>query len=164
MDLVLPGLGLVFWMTVVFTLLLIVLKKFAWKPIMMSIKEREQDISSSLAMAKQTKLEMQNLKADNEKLLAEARNERDAIINEANKTRDRIVNEAKGKAQVEADKIVENALLNIENEKRSALTEIKNQVADLSIEIAEKILSTELSDKKVYNTMVEKQLEQINFN
>ena len=164
MDLVLPGLGLIFWMTLIFAILLFILKKFAWKPIMSSIKDREQNISASLAMAKQTKREMEQLKADNEKLLVEARNERDAIIVEANKTKDQIINEAKSKAQTEADRIVENARMNIENEKRAALTEIKTQVAELSIEIAEKVLGSELSDKKKQSALVEKQLEQLNFN
>lgn len=164
MDLVLPGLGLVFWMTLIFAILLFVLKKFAWKPIMSSIKDREQNISASLAMAKQTKREMEQLKADNEKLLVQARSERDAILVEANKTKDQIIGEAKNKAQSEADRIVENARLNIENEKRAALTEIKTQVAELSIEIAEKVLGAELGDKKKQSALVEQQLEQLNFN
>ncbi len=131
---------------------------------MAAIKDREQNISASLAMAKQTKREMEQLKADNEKLLVEARNERDAILVEANKTKDQIINEAKNKAQSEADRIVENARLNIENEKRAAMTEIKAQVAELSIEIAEKVLKAELGDKKKQSALVAQQLEQLNFN
>jgi len=164
MGLVTPGIGLIFWMTLVFLTLLFLLKKFAWGPIMTSIKEREMSISTSLAMAKQTQEEMKRLQADNEKLLKEARIERDAILSEANKIKDNIINEAKSKAQVEADRIVESALENIENEKRAALTEIKTQVAELSIEIAEKVLGAELSDKKKQGDLVQAQLEQLNFN
>ena len=164
MGLVTPGIGLIFWMTLVFLVLLFLLKKFAWGPIMTSIKEREMSISTSLAMAKQTQEEMKRLQADNEKLLKEARIERDAILSEANKIKDNIINEAKSKAQVEADRIVESALENIENEKRAALTEIKTQVAELSIEIAEKVLGAELSDKKKQGDLVQAQLEQLNFN
>ncbi|MCK5847015.1 MAG: F0F1 ATP synthase subunit B [Bacteroidales bacterium] len=164
MELIMPGIGLVFWMTLVFSLLLILLKKFAWKPIMDSLKEREQDISSSLAMAKQTKAEMKQLQADNEKLLVVARQERDAILSDAKATKDQIINEAKDKAQSEADRIVEAARVNIENEKRTALTEIKTQVAELSIDIAEKVLKAELSNKAEQNKLVEKQLANLNFN
>jgi len=164
MGLVTPGIGLIFWMTLVFLVLLFLLKKFAWGPIMSSIKEREMSISTSLAMAKQTQEEMKKLQADNEKLLKEARVERDAILTEANKLKDNIINEAKSKAQVEANRIVESALENIENEKRAALTEIKTQVAELSIEIAEKVLGAELSDKKKQGDLVQAQLEQLNFN
>jgi F-type H+-transporting ATPase subunit b len=151
-------------MTLVFGLLLFILKKFAWKPIMSALKEREQDIASSLDLAKQTKSEMKQLKADNEKLLIEARNEREAILVEANKMKDQIIKDAKGKAEVEAGRIVETALANIESEKRAALTEIKSLVASLSIDIAEKVLASELSDKKKQTELVEKQLEHLNFN
>jgi len=159
-----PGIGLIFWMTLVFSLLLILLKKFAWKPIMESLKQREQDISSSLAMAKQTKADMKQLQADNEKLLKLAREERDVILNEAKATQTQIINEAKDKAQTEADRIVVVARVNIENEKRAALTEIKTQVAELSIDIAEKVLQAELSNKTEQSKLVEKQLENLNFN
>ena len=141
-----------------------ILKKFAWKPIMQALKEREQDISASLILAKQTKDEMKQLQADNEKLYAQARTEREAILVDANKAKDQIIHDAKGKAQVEADRIMETALANIENEKRAALTEIKTLVAELSIEIAEKVLVAELSDKKKQSELVEKQLEHLNFN
>ena len=164
MELIMPGIGLIFWMTLVFSLLLILLKKFAWKPIMESLKQREQDISSSLAMAKQTKADMKQLQADNEKLLKLAREERDVILNEAKATQTQIINEAKDKAQTEADRIVEVARVNIENEKRAALTEIKTQVAELSIDIAEKVLQAELSNKAEQSKLVEKQLENLNFN
>ncbi len=159
-----PGIGLIFWMTLVFSILLILLKKFAWKPIMESLKEREEDISSSLELAKQTKAEMKKLQADNEKLLVQARHERELILNEAKAAKDQIIGEAKDKAQSEADRIVEAARINIENEKRVALAEIKTQVAELSVEIAEKVLKAELSNKDAQSKLVEKQLENLNFN
>lgn len=159
-----PGIGLIFWMTLVFSILLILLKKFAWKPIMDSLKEREDDISSSLDLAKQTKAEMKKLQADNEQLLVKARQERELILNEAKVAKDKIIAEAKDKAQSDADRIVEAARLNIENEKRVALAEIKTQVAELSIEIAEKVLKAELSNKDAQSKLVEKQLENLNFN
>ncbi len=164
MDLMNPGIGLIFWMTLTFLILLFLLKKFAWKPILQSIKEREQKISNSLAMAKQTQEEMKRLKADNEALLKEAKNERDSILRDANKMKESIINEARGKAQTEADKIIESARESIRNEKMAAINELKNQVADLSIEIAEKILMRELEDKKSKQKLVEENLKSINFN
>jgi F-type H+-transporting ATPase subunit b len=164
MELVLPGIGLVFWMSLVFILLLVLLKKFAWKPILGALKEREGEIMSSLMMAKETKMQMEQLKAENEKLLVEARQERDAILVQANKAKDQIITDAKAKAQHEADRIVENSRMIIESEKRAAINEIKNQVAELSIAIAEKVLVAELSDKKKQSELVDKQLSQLNFN
>ena len=164
MELVSPAIGLIFWMTVTFILLVIILGKFAWKPILQALKEREQKISSSLAMAKQTQEEMKRLKADNEDLLKQAKNERDSIIRDANKMKENIVNEARTKAQNEADKIIESARENIQNEKMAAIVELKNQMAALSIEVAEKILTRELSDKESQKKLMEKDLQSINFN
>jgi len=164
MDLVMPGVGLIFWMTLTFVFLLLILKKFAWKPIMSSIKEREQKISTSLAMAKQTQEEMKRLQADNEKLLHQAREDRDVILREAKKLKDTIISEAKGKAQSEADRIVESARVNIESEKAAAIAELRNQVASLTIEVAEKVLTAELADKAKQTSFAEKQLETMNFN
>jgi len=164
MDLVMPGVGLIFWMTLTFIFLLLILKKFAWGPIMSSIKEREQKISTSLAMAKQTQEDMKRLQADNEKLLHQAREERDVILREANKLKDSIIGEAKNKAQSEADRIVESARVNIESEKAAAIAELRNQVASLTIEVAEKVLTAELADKAKQTSFAEKQLETMNFN
>ena len=164
MDLVMPGIGLIFWMSLTFLIVLLLLKKFAWKPILSSIKEREQNISTSLAMAKQTQEEMKRLQADNEKLLHQAREERDAILRDANKLKDTIISEAKGKAQTEADRIVESARVNIESEKAAAIAELRNQVAALTIEVAEKVLTAELTDKAKQTSFAEKQLETMNFN
>jgi len=164
MDLVMPGVGLIFWMSLTFIIVLVLLKKFAWGPIMSSIKEREQKISNSLAMAKKTQEDMKRLQADNEKLMQQAREERDLILREANKLKDSIIGEAKSKAQVEADRIVETARINIENEKAAAIAELRNQMASLTIEVAEKVLTAELSDKAKQTSFAEKQLETMNFN
>ncbi len=164
MDLVMPGIGLIFWMSLTFIFLLLILKKFAWGPIMSSIKEREHSISTSLAKAKQTQEEMKRLQADNEKLLKQAREEHDVILRDANKLKETIINDAKGKAQSEADRIVESARVNIESEKAAAIIELKNQVASLTIEIAEKVLGAELDDKAKQTSFAEKQLETMNFN
>jgi F-type H+-transporting ATPase subunit b len=164
MDLVQPGIGLITWMTLVFLLLLFILGKYAWKPIMKALKDREDSISHSLAMAKQTQEEMKQLQADNEALLKEAREERDNILREANKMKENIINEARTKAQSEADKITESARENILMEKQAAIVELKNQVADLSIEVAEKILGRELSDPKSQQKYLEEELKDINFN
>lgn len=164
MDLVNPGIGLIFYMTVTFLLLLFILGKFAWKPILNMLKEREDKISSSLEMAKQTQEEMKKLKADNELLLKEAKDERDNIIKEANKIKETIINEAKSKAQSEADKIVESARENINNERMAAMIDLKNQIAELSIMVAEKVLTHELSDKAKQKEVLENELKNINFN
>ena len=164
MDLVLPGIGLIFWMSVTFIIVLFILKKYAWGPILTSLKERENEISSSLELAKQTQEDMKRLQADNEKLLKQAREERDVILREANKLKDSIIGEAKDKAQSEADRIVESARVNIESEKVAAIAELKNQVASLTIEVAEKVLDAELADKAKQTSFAEKQLETMNFN
>lgn len=164
MEIISPGIGLIFWMTLVFSALLFILKKYAWKPIMTALNEREQDISSSLEMAKQTKSEMKKLKADNDNLFIEARKEREAILAEANKTKVQIINDAKETAIVEANRIVEAARLNIESEKRAALSEIKSQVAEFSIEIAEKILRSELSDKEKQDKLIKEHLDKLQLN
>lgn len=164
MNLVLPAIGIIFWMTVVFLGLFLVLKKFAWKPILDMIKERETKISTSLALAKQTQEEMKQLKADNEKMLHEAIQERELILKQANSVKESIISEAKSKAQQEADRIVESARMNIQNEKMAAIIDLKNQIADFSLEMAEKILVDELSNKDKQRSFVEKQLDQFKFN
>jgi F-type H+-transporting ATPase subunit b len=164
MELVKPAIGLLFWMVVSFGIVLFILKKFAWKPILNMIKERETSIESALNAAEKAKLEMTSLKSSNEKLLAEARIERDNILKEAREIKDSIVNEAKTKAKQEADKIVTAARENIQNEKMAAITELKNQVATLSIDIAEKILKTELSSDEKQKSLVKNLLEGIKLN
>ena len=164
MELVTPNIGLVFWMTLAFGILLFILGKFAWKPIMKMIKERENTIEEALQTAEKTKLEMANLQLSNEKLLKEAKEEREALLREARKIKDGIVLEAKHKATDEANKIIESARLSIQNEKMAAITELKNQIASLSIEIAEKILKAELADKDKQNLLINKFLDEVKLN
>jgi F-type H+-transporting ATPase subunit b len=149
-----PDTGLLIWMMITFLIVLILLRKFAWKPILKMIKDREDSIDSALKSAENAKLEMQNLKSDNEKILAQARNERDTMMKEARDMKDQIVGEAKGKAKEEADKILTAAREAINNEKMAAITELKNQVALLSVEIAEKILKRELSDENKQKDLI----------
>jgi F-type H+-transporting ATPase subunit b len=154
MGLVMPDTGLLIWMMITFLIVLILLRKFAWKPILKMIKDREDSIDGALKSAENAKLEMQNLKSDNEKILAQARNERDQMMKEARDMKDQIVGEAKGKAKEEADKILASAREAINNEKMAAITELKNQVALLSVEIAEKILKRELSDENKQKELI----------
>ena len=146
MELVTPAIGLIFWTTVVFTLLVLLLKKFAWKPILSAVDERNKSIKDSLAQAEKARSEMSELTANNEKIIAQAKVDRDIILKEARDMKNEIISEAKDKANKEAEKLVSTAKEQILNEKMKAITELKNHVADLSIEMAEKILSAELSD------------------
>ena len=138
--------GLFFWQSVLFIALILLLKKFAWGPILTAVEEREEGIKSALDSAEKAKAEMQALNADNERILSEARVERDLLLKEAREIKDKIINEAKELASTEADKILISAKEQINNEKMKAIIELKNQVADMSIDIAEKILKSELSD------------------
>lgn len=140
--------GLFFWQTLIFLLLIFLLRKFAWKPILDAVNEREEGIKNALLSAENAKKEMQNLKSDNEKLLADARVERDVMLKEAREIKDKIISEAKEDAQVQAGKMIEQAKAAINSEKNAAMTELKNQVSSLSIEIAEKVLREELSNKE----------------
>ena len=159
-----PSIGLIVWSLLAFLIVLILLKKLAWKPILKSLDEREKSIQSALDAAMQAKKEMSNLKADNEKIIAEAKTERDNILKEAREIKDKMINEAKDRASKEAEKIVSSARENIQNEKMAAITELKNQVAHLSIEIAEKILKTELSEKDKQKTVINNLLQEVKMN
>ena len=150
--------GLFFWQTLIFLLLIFLLRKFAWKPILDAVNEREEGIKNALLSAEIAKRDMQNLRSDNEKLLAEARVERDVILKEAREIKDKIVSEAKDEAQVQAGKMIEQAKAAINSEKNAAMAELKNQVSSLSIEIAEKVLRNELDDKASQTKLVEKML------
>lgn len=154
MGLMIPETGLVIWMMITFLILLFLLRKFAWKPILKMIKDREDSIDNALKSAEKAKEEMRNLQSDNEKILAQARSERDQMMKEARDMKDSIVGEAKGKAKEEADKILSAAREAIQNEKMAAITELKNQVALLSVEIAEKILKRELSDENKQKELI----------
>ena len=147
MELVQPGIGLIFWMTIAFASLIFILAKFAWKPIMKGIREREQSIDDALNAANKAREEMKELKFSNEQLLREAKEERDNIMREARKVKESIIENARLKANEEAQRIIENARESIQFEKMAALHDMKNQLALLSIEIAEKILKEELASK-----------------
>ena len=147
MDLVTPDVGLLFWTFISFVILFFILKKFAWKPIVKTVNDRENSIKEALASADVAKREMQNLTADNEKLLKEARVERDALMKEARELKTKLIANAKEEAKVEGAKMIASAQTAIQSEKKAAIAEIKTQVASLSIEIAEKVVIEELSDK-----------------
>ena len=132
--------GLIIWTTIIFTLLLIVLKKFAWKPILRAVDERNNSIEQALKSAEKAKKEMEMLNADNERILTEAKKERDSLLKEAREIKEQIINDARAKANSESDKILDSAKEQIANEKMKAITELKNSVGMLSIEIAEKVL------------------------
>lgn len=164
MELVQPGIGLIFWMSISFLAVIFILGKFAWKPILQGLKERERTIDEALNEANKAREEMKHLHFTNEKLLKEAKEERDAILREARQIKDSILDEAKLRAEVEANLIIERAKENIHYEKMAAITDLKNQLAVLSIEIAEKIIRTELSDKDKQKVLVNKMLDEIKFN
>lgn len=151
--------SLLFWSVLTFVILLVLLKKFAWKPILGAVSDREKSINDALEAAEKAKIEMANLKADNEKLLQEARAERDAMLKDARTLRDNLVAEAEEEAKIKADNLITSAQEAIRNEKAAAMTEIRDQVAELSLDIAEKVVKSELSDKdkqmKVINNMLE---------
>ncbi|GAA4068586.1 F0F1 ATP synthase subunit B [Flavobacterium cheonanense] len=152
------SLGLFFWSALIFIGLILVLKKFAWKPILDAVNEREEGIKNALLSAENAKKEMQNLKSDNEKLLADARAERDLLMKEAREIKEKMINDAKSEAQAAGEKMISQAKAAIESEKNAAMTELKNQVSSLSLEIAEKVLRDELSNKESQTKLVEKML------
>lgn len=164
MELVKPAIGLVFWMLLFFSFIFLILKKFAFPAILKALKEREDSIQNALDSAKRAKEEMQNLKAENERILQEARNERDVILKEARETKDMIVNEARAKATTEADRLITIAREAITNEKMAAITELKNQVATLSIEIAEKVIRQQLSTDEKQKALVNDLLKEVKLN
>jgi len=164
MDLVTPALGLFFWQTVTFFILLYCLAKFAWKPITNSLKEREHTISSALLSAEKDKRDIANLQAENENLLKVARAERDKIIKEANLAAVNLVNDAKEKATAESNRIIEGARVAITTEKQAALAEVKNYAATLSVEIAEKLLRKELSSETAQKELVREYIKEANLN
>lgn len=164
MELVTPSIGLVFWTLVSFLLLLVLLKKLAWKPVLGAIHERERSIEDALNKAELAKQEMARLSSENEALLKEARAERDQILKEAKEIKDQIVNEAKNQAQAEGAKLIEKAKIEINNQKIAALDEVRNQVAVLSLDIAEKVLRKEFSDKQKQETLVGELLQGVKLN
>ena len=164
MNLVTPGLGLIFWQLVTFLLVLFLLARFAWKPIMSSLKEREENIEGALRAAEQAKADMAKLKAENERLLEDARVERDAMLRKAQQTSETIIEEAKNRASVESAKIVESAKQQINAERMAAVADIKRQVATLSIEIAEKLLRNQLKEEKAQRDLVDQLVKDASLN
>lgn len=164
MDLLTPGIGLIFWQVVVFLLLVLLLAKMAWKPILRSIKEREHMIQEALDTAEKARHEMSQLRLENEKLLHEARDERDRILREAREIASHIKDEAAHDAKKMADKIVDDARAAINIEKQAALKEVKVQVATFSLAIAEKIMKKNLSTDKAQKELVESYVRDLKIN
>jgi len=164
MDLVTPELGLIFWTALSFLILLFVLKKFAWKPILGAVTDREQGILDALASAEKAKLEMQNLTADNERILKEARAEREGLLKEAREIKMKLIADAKDEAQEQASKMIEQAQTAIQSEKKAAMAELKNHVAGLAVDIAEKVVREELSNSDKQLKLVEDMLGEATLN
>ena len=159
-----PAIGTIFWPTLIFLMFFLLLTKFAWKPILNAIKARDEMIKGSLESAEKAREDMKKLQADNEAILHKAREERENILKDAREARDRLINEAKGKASEEAEKLIEKARLGIEREKEKALSEIHEQVAFLSVEIASKLLGEKLKESDQQNKLIDNYLKEIDFN
>ena len=164
MDLLVPNVGLIAWTLLAFLIVLFILKRFAWTPILDSLNKREKTIADSLATAEKVKAEMIELKSQNEALLAKAREERAIMIKEAKDTSDKMISLAKEKAKSEYDRILSDAQTAIENQKMAALTDVKNLVGNLVIEVAEKILRRELSNKADQETYIRQLAEDVKLN
>lgn len=164
MELIQPGIGLIFWMTISFGAVIFILGKYAWPAITKGLKEREESISDALALADKAREEMAKLKADNEELIRQAKNERDAILSEARKVKEKIIEESKDRANIEASRIIESAKERIENEKKAALIDLKNEIGNLSIDIAEKVLKAELSQKGKHEELIRKLVDEVGKN
>ncbi len=156
--------GLFFWQVILFVGLIILLRIFAWKPILGSINDREQGIKDALASAEAARKEMHNLQADNQRILQEARLERDAMMKEAREIKEKMIADARHEAQVQGDKMIAQAKAAIESEKNAAMAELKAQVSGLSLEIAEKLLKNELSNREAQTALVEKMLGEVKLN
>jgi len=164
MELVTPGIGLILWTSLAFLIVMFLLKKFAWKPILQTLKEREEKIEKSLALAKEAEKRIAELHTRNENLIAEAAKEREEILRAARQASDRIVAEARERAEKEAQSLIDRAKESIENERMKAVTELRNQVGILAIEIAEKILRTKVSDKEQQEESIRRILDDIKMN
>ena len=164
MELVTPDLGTIFWMLLMFIILMVILKKFAWKPILKALDNREKTIEESLRSADRAREEMEKLKADNEKILAEARMERDGMLRETKQTSEKILREAREKAGTEAQRLIELAREQIASEKAAAVTEIRRQVVELSVQVAEKILREKLKDDRQQKELIDRLIQDIRLN
>ncbi|AWK03688.1 F0F1 ATP synthase subunit B [Flavobacterium crocinum] len=156
--------GLFFWQVLIFVGLIFLLKKFAWKPILDAVNDREQGIKDALLSAENARQEMQNLQADNQRILNEARAERDAMLKEAREMKEKMITDSKNEAQAQGQKMIEQAKAAIESEKNAAMAELKSQVSTLSLSIAEKLLKEELSNKEAQTKLVEKMLGDVKLN
>jgi F-type H+-transporting ATPase subunit b len=159
-----PAIGTIFWTTLIFGLFFLLLSKFAWKPILNAVKARDEMIKGSLESAAKAREDMLKLQSDNEAILRKAREEREGILKEARDVRDKLISEAKGRATEEAEKLVEKARVGIESEKRKALSEIHEQVANISVEIASKIIGEKLKQTGEQEKLIDNYLKEINFN
>ena len=164
MGLVMPDFGLFFWMLVSFSILLFVLKRFAWGPILKMLAEREKSIEDALKSAENAKEEMLTLQSGNEKILKDAILEREKIVREARELKESIIHEARHEASVEANKVMENAKAAIERERAAAISEIKSLIANFSVEIAEKILKEKLAEDSRQKELIQNYIDQINLN
>ena len=164
MDLITPGIGLLFWMFLAFGTVLFILKKFAWKPILEALEERESSITTALSEARMARQEVSLLKVKNDELILEVQEERDAILKDARDTKSAMVADAKNRAKEEADRMIQQAREEILSEKNAAIADIKGQVALLSLEIAEKILKSELSEEKKQKALIDSLLDEIKLN
>lgn len=164
MELVLPGIGLIFWSTITFLIVLMLLRKFAWKPILDALHQREDFIDESLQAAEKAKAEVANMKAENERLLDEARVERDRIIKEANEAGKRLIEEARAEASKQANRQIEEARQAIQTEKAAALAEVKQKVAEMSLAIAEKLMRKELANEAAQKQLVQDYLQEVKVN
>jgi len=164
MELLLPGLGLIVWTFIAFLIVLFILRKFAWQPILSSLKERETSIASAISSAADMKVEMAKMKSENELLLAQAREERAAMIKEAKETGNKMISEAKDKARAEYDRILSEAQIAIQQQKNAALTDVKNQVGKLVIEVSEKVLRRELANRSEQEGFIRQQAEAVKLN
>ncbi len=164
MDLVTPGIGLIFWTTLFFLILLFILGKFAWPAILTAIRARNESIKQALDSAEKAKQEMAKLQSDNQKILAEAKAERDAMMKEAKLLKDKLIADAKEQASAEAKRLVSNARDSIQAEKKAAISDLKNQVANLSLDIAEKILKKKLEDSKAQKELIHTLINEADLN
>lgn len=164
MHLLTPEFGLFFWTLLAFLTVWFLLRKFAWKPILKMLHERETGIADSIATAERVKAEMQQMQSQNEALLIQAREERTQLLKEAKETKERIINEAKEQAKVEAGKIMDDTRMQIERQKNAALTEVKNEIGNLAVEVAEKILRKQLNNNEAQADYVKMLADEIRMN
>lgn len=164
MELVKPDLGLLFWMLLTFSIILFILGKFAWKPILKSLKDREESIEGALRSADKVKEEMAAMQSKNEELIKMAQGEREQILRDARAIREKTISDAKEQATVEADRIVASARENIQNEKTAAIIDLKNQIASLSLEIAEKVIKNQLEDPNKQKGYIDDLLKDVDLN